>query len=275
MAKLFNYTTINVELIKQFRSLKITLKNTHKYISLEVLFELESILAWSTSKVEIHSIIICSEEGTLSEGLDTQSLPELKEGNLKRITEKLQKITHALFHLPQTVIIDLGTGAKNLAAELAIGADIRIAHQTTQVSFNHTLNGLVPCSGGMGILTTIIGSTFAKNWILTGNTIPIEQLTQSGFVYQTYQNDRHEITDQILHSIHLQSPIQRVQAKLGLFQTIKECIQEATQFEKQIGNASRVSQDWKEQRKDQMPAKHMSKAIKLSLVKSKSSELIN
>lgn len=275
MAKVFNYATIDVELLKKTRTLLITFKNHHKFISLEVLFELESILAWSSSKVEIHSILIRSNEGVLSNGINLDSLPLLKEKTLKKITEKLQKITHALFHLPQTVVVDLGAGAKNLAAELAIGADIRIAHHQTQICFDHTYHGLTPCSGGMGLLTATIGSIYAKNWILMGEMIAVGQLTQSGFLLQTYQDDRDKITEHILTNIHRQSPVQRVQTKLGLFHGIKESLEYATHFEKQIGNASRITQDWKEKRKEQMPAKHMSKAVKLSLVKSNSTDPLN
>lgn len=275
MAKIFNYATIDVELIKKSRTLLICLKESHKAFGLEVMFELESILAWAASKVEIHSILIRSYEGTFSDGISLDSLPMLKEKTLQKITEKLQKITYALFHLPQTVVIDLGAGAKNLAAELAIGADIRIAHQQTQVSFDHTFHGLVPCSGGMGVLTTTIGSTYAKNWVLMGKTIAVEQLIHSGFLLQTYQNDREELTEQILSNIHRQSPVQRVQAKLGLYQGIKDSLEEATRFEKQIGTASRVTQDWKEKRQDRMPAKNMSKAVKLSLIKNHSADPVN
>lgn len=275
MPRIFNYTTIDVELLKKSRTLQITFNENSQYIGLEVLFELESILAWSTSKVEIHSILICSKEGELSKGINLDSLPQLKESQLQKITSKLQKITHALFHLPQTVVIDLGMGANNIAAELAIGADIRVAHINTKVQFDHIYHGLVPCSGGMGMLNTTVGNTFSKNWILLGDVIPTMQLIHSGFLFQTYEENREQTITNLLNRIHLQSPVQRVQAKMGLFQGVRDSIEKATEFERQVGKAARISQDWKEKRQHQMPAKSMSKAVKLSLVKNKSSETIN
>lgn len=275
MPKIFNYTTIDVELIKSTRTLQITLNKNSEYISVEVLFELESILAWTASKVEIHSILICSSQNEFSKGINLESLPNLKERQLQKITTKLQKITQALYHLPQTVIIDLGMGAKNIAAELAIGADIRIAHINSNIKFDHIYHGLVPCSGGMGMLNATVGSTFTKNWILLGDEIPTQHLINSGFLLQTYDGNHKQVVSNILNRINQQSPVQRVQTKMGLFQGIKDSIEKATIFEQQIGKAARICQDWKEKRVDQMPAKSMSKAVKLSLVKNKSPETIN
>lgn len=269
MSALFNYNTISVELLKKTRTLKITIKNSNElnFINLELLFELESILAWSTSRVEIHSILIRSESGALSQGINFNSLKEMNEKMLEKITSKLQKITHALFHLPQTIVVDLGKGACNLGVELAIGADIRISSNNTTIVFDHTCHGLVPCSGGMGVLSTVVGNTFARNWILSARPVPMNQLLQSGFIYETYSNmERNQKVEALLEDIHKQSGVQRIQAKLGLFEDVKIDIEQATIFEKQIGKAARISQDWKDSPDKAMKAKSMSKAVKLSLV---------
>lgn len=273
MSALFNYNTIDVELIKKTRTLQISLnnKNSLNSINLELLFELESILAWSTSRVEIHSILINSTSSKLSQGIDQIALKHMNEKQLHKITSKLQKITHALFHLPQTVIVDLGKGASNLGAELAIGADIRISDINTTIVFDHTNYGLIPCSGGIGILSTVVGNTFARNWILTARAIPINQLIQSGFIYDTYSNMDHDVkVSTLLADIHRQSPVQRIQSKLGLFEDVKHDVEQATIFETQIAKAARITRDWKEEPKDAMQAKSMSKAVKLSLVKKES-----
>jgi enoyl-CoA hydratase/carnithine racemase len=276
MGSFFNYSTLDVDLVKSTRTLVIALNSpeSKNAINLELLFELESILAWATGRIEIHTILIKSKQGKLSPGIDTDMLNMMKESMLQKLTHKLQKITHALFHLPQTIIVDLGDGANNLACELAVGADIRIASDSCKMAFDHTNHGLIPCSGGMGILSEVVGNTFAKNWILMGSTIPMNQLLQSGFLYSTYNsNNREQCTQQILSQIHKQAPVQRVQAKLGLFEGIKDAVENATVFEKQIGKAARIAQDWKEKEPEQrMPAKNMSKAVKLSLVKGKDSQ---
>ena len=75
MANLFNYSTLNVSLEKETRTLKILLDRPEceHAINAEMLFELESILAWSAGRIEINSILISSTESTgnlLSSGLD-------------------------------------------------------------------------------------------------------------------------------------------------------------------------------------------------------------
>lgn len=270
MSALFNYNTIKVELLKKTRTLKISFFSNDQLnaITLELLFELESILAWASSRVEIHSILITSEHKHFSQGITSESLKNMNENILQKLTSKLQKITHALFHMPQTIIVDLGKGAKNLGVELAIGADLRIANINTEIALDHTKYGLIPCSGGLGILSTTVGNVIAKNWVLTARNIPQIQLLQSGFIYETYSSiDKERKIQQLLEDIHQQSPVQRIQAKLGLFEDIKQDVECATIFEKQIGKAARISQDWKSPN-ESMNAKSMSHAVKLSLVKS-------
>lgn len=275
MQNLFNYTTISTRLEKTTRTLFVTLNRPdwNNAFRLEMLFELESLFAWCTSKVEINSIFIDSSSSLFSTGLEYETLSSTSAQNIEKVNTKLQKIIFAMMQLPQTIIIDLGEGSETLASEFALGADIRIASEKAKIKFNHCHYGLVPAAGGMSMLTTLVPATFARNWVLTGNEISSKALTESGFISHIYNSEtRSEIVGELLTSLHQAAPVQRIQAKLGLFEYLRPQFENGIVMDKKIARASMVSEDWRTKKPQQkefdfMPAKSMSYAVKLSLIK--------
>ena len=272
MNNFFNYNTLKIRLSKSTRTLFVTLNSDglNNPLSMELLFELEGLLAWASSKVEISSILIQSNSDILSCGYNPNSLKRLTIDKIKKFTDKLQKINFAIMHLPQTVVVDVQLGAFNIASELATAADIRIPNRACKINFNHTKLGVVPCSGGISQLSQIVGLSNARNWILTGHDISIQKLESSGFIYQSYTMDnRDDIIQNILKPISEQGPVMRIQTKMGLSEQIRSKTEKMNTFERQLSQAALISEDWKtEKQEEKMPAKHMKEAVKLSLLKS-------
>lgn len=273
MNNVFNYQTLNVKLAKETRTLYITFRsiNDTTAITMETLFEFESLLAWVTSRVEIHSIIINSDSAMFSAGYNQKILSKLTIEKLQKFTSKLQKINQAIMLLPQTIICDLGSGARNIACELATACDIRVAHKSCSISFDHAKLGIIPCSGGIAQLSCVVGQANTRNWLLTGKEIRLSKLENSGYVFESYSTDsKDEVILDILTSISQQAPVQRIQTKLGVVENIRDGIEKMTKFESQIAQASMMSEDWKKDNKSlgPIPAKSMARAVKLSLVKS-------
>lgn len=275
MQTLFNYTTLSTRLEKTTRTLFVTLNRPdwNNAFRLEMLFELESLFAWATTKVEINSIFIDSSSSFFSTGLEYDMLSGTSAQSLDKINQKLQKIIFAMMQLPQTIVVDLGEGAETLASEFALGADIRISSVNSKIAFNHCQYGLVPAAGGMTMLSTLISPVFARSWVLTGSPISSTALLQSGFVRATYDStNRSDIIREILSDIFKSAPVQRIQAKLGLFESLRSQLEAGLVMDKKIAKASMVSEDWRTKRPEQkefnfMPAKSMSYAVKLSLIK--------
>lgn len=264
MNELFNYTTLDIKLIKNTRTLRISFRKGNNQITLESLFELESILAWASNRLEINSILLSSEDEFFNEGINKERLSKQSSKKLERMTKKLQKIVHAMFHLPQTVIVDLKAGAFDLGSELALGADIRIANENLVIAFNHNRVGLTPSSGGIGFLSSIVGQAFARNWVLLGKEINTEHLITSGFISDFYQDDQSadQLISEYLFSISQSAPVQRVQSKLGLLECIRENLDESVKFERNISKAAMISEDWKNDKF--MKAKNMGVALKIA-----------
>lgn len=269
MNSLFNYNTLNVSLIKSTRTLNIRFKENYKHINMEVLFELESVLAWATTRVEIRSILLDSENDLLCEGIDKEKLRAMDSKKINRLTSKLQKIVYSMLHLPQTIIADLGMGTFDLGSELSLGADIRISSVDPIIAFNHNRIGLTPSSGGIGILQSLIGQSMCRNWLLLGSKVKRNQLIQSGYLHEVYDNQSHAQTVQeLLQEIYLAAPVQRIQTKLGLLEAKREHLEKLNEMEQKLSEAAMVSEDWKEsESEDFMPAKNLGQAIKFSIVK--------
>ena len=269
MSSIFNYQTFDVRLDKSTRTLWIEFNRApHHYLNWEFLFEFETLLAWCTGKVEIHSIVLFSRSESLSEGIDPEILRTLTVNKLENYTQKLQKITFSLMHLPQIVIGDLGHGTCNVASELATACDIRIAHEDCSISFEHSRLGLMPSSGGISQLGAIAGQANARNWLLSGSQISAEKLAGSGFVFFTYdEEDRFQQLGKLLIDIHSQAPVSRIQTKMGVTEHIRESVEQLNQLERKLAKAAMISEDWKVETPQNMPAKHMKEAVKLSLIK--------
>lgn len=275
MQNLFNYSTLSTRLEKNTRTLFVTLNRPdwNNAFRMEMLFELESLLAWCTTRVEINSIFIDSSTPYLSTGLELDTLSSLSAKQLEKINQKLQKIVYAMMQLPQTIVMDLGEGSQTLASEFALGADVRICSKKASIRFNHGSYGLVPAAGGMSMLSTLVGPFFARNWVLSGAPISEKALIESGFIAQTYEaNERQSTIQLLLTQISQAAPVQRIQAKLGLFEPLRSQIETGIAMDRKIAKASMVSEDWRSRKPENsdfnfMPAKSMSYAVKLSLVK--------
>lgn len=276
---LFNYTTLGTRLEKTTRTLFITLNRPdwNNAFRLEMLFELESLLAWCTTRVEINTIYIESSTPSFSTGLQLDQLNTLSATTLAKINSKLQKIIFAMMQLPQTIIVDLGYGSQTLASEFALGADIRIAHQNCKIAFNHNHYGLSPAAGGMSMLSTLVAPSFARHWVLSGSYIGRDALLNSGFIGELYHNENHdEVRSEILRKIAQDAPVQRIQSKMGLFESIRTQLEVGLVNDRKIAKASMMSEDWKSKSAqnddfDFMPAKSMSYSVKLSLIKNEES----
>lgn len=275
MHQLFNYTTLSTRLEKSTRTLYVTLNRPDRGNAFhqEMLFELESLFAWCTSRVEIHSVFIDSCTETFSTGVELSRLPQMSADQLEKLSARLHKIIFAMMHMPQTVIVDLKEGASNWAMEFALGADVRLCSVNAELKFDHARLGLVPAAGGMTFLSHLVAPSYARAWLNSGAAISNEQRESSGLIFRTYNStDRLDVIYGLLKQISEQAPVQRIQTKLGLFEATRPALEASLAQDMKIAKAARVSEDWKnrpelDSNDSFMPAKSMSYSVKLSLIK--------
>ncbi len=255
MSSLFNYSTLQVSLEKETKTLKILLnrpENRHA-INTEMIFELESVFAWATNKIEIDSIYISSTKcidhtvDLFSCGIDHTQFHRFNQEKFQKLLSRIRKIIFACFHLPQTIIIDYKDGAEGIAAELGIGADIRLASDQTKLNFNHLNLGHTPLCGGIAYLSKIVPSATAKSWLLSASDISISSLQGSGYISELHsQENRSQKITSLLKNINAQAPVQRIQCKNALNMPILQELRDNALIEDKTANSSLATADWHE-----------------------------
>ncbi len=242
-----DFRYLDIELIPDSKTLEIsfTHPNNHPFISIEMIHELERIFTWLTHHIEVAHIIVTSKGPIFSKGLDYAELENLSLEQTETILQQFRKIVHSLFYLPQILIVDLRKYSTGIASELAIAADIRIAHQEAHISFNHLDYAMVPSCGACGVLDLIVGHSLAKNWIYSSAPISHESLLHSGFIYNFYLQSQ-EIHEKILTNLSQKAPVAKIQAKRAFLETIRAQIDHTLLHIPKFSMAGMSTMDWKQ-----------------------------
>jgi enoyl-CoA hydratase/carnithine racemase len=238
---IFNYNTFDVFLNRNYKSLEVFFKS--ELINTETIFELESLYSWLSSHIEINAVVLSSKNDSFLNGIDCNEMARLADQKWQRNLVKLQHLIYNMFFLPQTFIVDLKNGAKGVGAELALGADLRVAHNNVEVQFTHLQKGLVPHCGAVGFLTPLFGASWSRQWLMSGKAILAEELRNSGFVHNTYESE--STVDNLLKEICSQSPVARIQTKRSLLESIMSELDRTLSFEKKFALAGMSTGDWK------------------------------
>ena len=235
---IFSYNTMVTTLVTDSKSLEIKFRK--KFITLESLFELESILTWCASHPEVQSICISVYGDHFLQGIDPEELKTMSEDMLTKILMKLAVISQSIFCLPQTVIMDLKLGTKGIGLELALAADIRLAREEAVFSFNHLTSGLTPTCGMFSFLTPYLNQNVMRSLILSGKEFNVQTMNALGGWCDTDLN-----ANTIVKQIFAQAPVARMQAKRGLLGTnfTKE-IDPKIEVERKIFNAAMATMDY-------------------------------
>ncbi|MBI2520295.1 MAG: enoyl-CoA hydratase/isomerase family protein [Bdellovibrio sp.] len=250
MTNLLSLTHFELNLDKETKTLWIS-PSAASSAALELtpgnVLELEQIWTWLTNHIEISTVVMQSQTGKFASGANLAQITQMSLEELRVFQERLQRVIYAAFFLPQTIIYDLGEGGKDFAAELALLADIRVARNTCHLHFDHLQKGLVPSSGGIGLLSTLIGPFLVRNLCLSGHPLTADDLKNQGLVLELYSNriERDQIMQGLLEQITAQSPVARIQAKRAMLELVRKSFEEGLAVERNFGRAAHHLQDWK------------------------------
>lgn len=239
---IFNYNTLLVSLIPKTKSLEI--KFTKEHFNQEMLFELESILAWCATHHEIQSIFITSTETHFIQGVDLNEIKNYSKEKCSKFLLKISTVSEALLCLPQTVIVDMKDGAKGAGLEFALAADIRLANNNACYCFNYLSNGLVSSAGLFSFMRPYLNINILRSLLLSEKTFYNTELIALGSTVEMNQT-----IDELLNLISQQSPIARIQTKLGLQEN-----QDLVGIQEKILNSVLFTEDYKQQESFMIPS---------------------
>lgn len=164
---------------------------------------------------DVRVLIVRAEGRVFSQGIDLTALDDYVElygdnwrNNLFATTRTLQEVLTKLERssLPSICLIQgfcIGTGF-----EIALACDFRIVAERTRISLPETRLGIVPDVGGTARLVNLIGSSRAKEVILTGRTIDLSQAEQWGMINAIVpKNDLMTKANELADELKLAAPM--------------------------------------------------------------------
>ncbi|RFP90281.1 crotonase/enoyl-CoA hydratase family protein [Rhodobacteraceae bacterium 63075] len=138
----------------------------------------------------LRAVVLSGEGRAFCAGLDVASFAALAGGDPEEIvmprthgnTNMYQELVLAWRKLPVPVIAALHGVAYGAGFQLALGADVRIAHPETQFSIMEMKWGLVPDMGGMVLLPQLMRSDVLRLMTYTAEPVSAEQALGWGIV---------------------------------------------------------------------------------------------
>ncbi len=242
---LFHRGPVQGHLLLETKSVDLQIKSK---LSPELVHELAEFFSWCEQHLEVHSILIRGTAGPgelLLTGLCPEWARERSQAELSLFLKSVQELTFRMLHLPQTVILDLGAGAKNIGAELAMGADIILGQMHSQIHFAHADMGLVPSCGGIALLGSRVGEARARAWTLSPLPISARELQEAGAISGIYDLvDRDQVITTLLQGIARQAPVARIQTKAAFAARLEEAVLWSLKNEKRFAAPALAVGDW-------------------------------
>jgi enoyl-CoA hydratase/carnithine racemase len=237
--RIFSYNTFTSALLLETKGLEILFHDD--FISSEMLFELESIMAWCTSHTEVKSVLFHCKDNKFLQGFNFSDFKNFDAEKIVKMYSKLRVINQALLCLPQTIIVDLKDGAKNEGLSIAMAADIRVSNTEAVFQFNHGENGLLDASGTFSFIKASLNQSFLRSLTLSGMEFSITELNQLGV--HTFAN---KTAQEILVQINLQSSVARAQMKCAML-GLDEINHNENQFVEKLLNSLLLTNDYKKE----------------------------
>jgi len=144
-------------------------------------------------------VIIRAEGRAFSSGIDLTQFASLGDEfgenwreNLFPFTAKYQAVFNKIENCSLPVICVMHGYCLGMALEMALACDFRIAAERTKLGLPETRLGIIPDVGGTVRLMKLIGPSRAKDVIMTGRNLDIDQACNWGIVNYVCPKDELE-----------------------------------------------------------------------------------
>lgn len=158
-------------------------------INWSMMMDLDAAITEAEKAAGIRAVIIRGEGSSFSAGIDFTSFTESSEyfgenwrDNLFPLTAAYQRVTNKIANCSLPTIALLHGYCLGLGFEIALACDFRIATAGTRIGLPETRLGIIPDVGGTTRLTHLVGIARAKEYIMTGKNIDLDDAERLGIV---------------------------------------------------------------------------------------------
>lgn len=159
--------------------------------SKEVIQEVLNALADSENDDSIRVLVLTGAgEKAFSAGADIKAMTGMNALKARELSLTGEKLCLALENSGKPVIAALNGYALGGGLEVAMACDFRIASENARMGQTEINIGLIPGWGGTQRLTRLVGTTKAKELVLTGKMIDAKTAEQLGLVNMVVPADK-------------------------------------------------------------------------------------
>jgi len=158
-------------------------------LNAQVQDEIAAAAAQITADPDIRAAIIYGGEKVFAAGADIKEMAEASYAVMAADTRRLQDAFTAVAKIPKPVVAAITGYALGGGLELALCADFRVAGESARVGQPEILLGVIPGGGGTQRLPRLIGSSRAKELIMTGRQVPATEALSIGLVNRVVPAD--------------------------------------------------------------------------------------
>ena len=142
-------------------------------------------LARAEADANVKAVVLIGSARAFSGGADIREFGSPKasaEPNLNTVIRMLEGTN-------KPVVAAIGGACMGGGLELALGCHYRVAVKGAQIALPEVKLGLMPGAGGTQRLPRLIGAEAALNMIVSGNSVPSEQLKDSALFDEMFEQD--------------------------------------------------------------------------------------
>ncbi|MEM2957993.1 MAG: enoyl-CoA hydratase-related protein, partial [Candidatus Jordarchaeaceae archaeon] len=107
-------------------------------------------------------------------------------------TRRLQMVTTRMEKFPKPIIAALNGVALGGGLEIAMACDFRLAKEGTFVGQPEILLGIIPGAGGTQRLSRYVGLGRAKEMVMLGDRVSVEEAQKMGLINKVFPPDKFE-----------------------------------------------------------------------------------
>jgi len=137
-------------------------------------------------RVDIHAIIICSDQRGFCGGADTKEWYHPDPERRARNAPLINRMQNAIYRCNVPVICAVNGFCVGMGFAIASVCDVIIAEKDAYFSFPEINVGTV---GGPAWLTRIMSEKMARYYLLTGENIPAEEMYRLGVVFKVVEKE--------------------------------------------------------------------------------------